>query len=106
MFEATGTIGYQPRAECTRAGRKGVVAMAKPVLVTSAAGGRQGKTGRHVSEMLLAQGVPVRAFVHQIDERSEHLRALGADIVQGDFLDIRSVQHAVEGTSAIYFAYP
>jgi len=80
--------------------------MAKPVLVTSAAGGRQGKTGRHVSEMLLAQGVPVRAFVHQIDERSEHLRALGADIVQGDFLDIRSVQRAVEGTSAIYFAYP
>src|SRR6266436_4473342 len=81
-------------------------AMAKPVLVTSAAGGRQGKTGRHVSEMLLAQGVPVRAFVHQIDERSEHLRALGADIVQGDFLDIRSVQRAVEDTSAIYFAYP
>ncbi len=80
--------------------------MAKPVLVTSAAGGRQGKTGRHVSEMLLAQGVPVRAFVHQIDERSEHLRALGADIVQGDFLDIRSVQRAVEDTSAIYFAYP
>ena len=28
-------------------------AMTKPVLVTSAAGGRQGKTGRHVSEMLL-----------------------------------------------------
>jgi len=81
-------------------------AMAKPVLVTSAGGGRQGKTGRHVSEMLLAQGVPVRAFVHQIDERSERLRALGADIVQGDFLDIRSVQRAVEGTSAIYFAYP
>ncbi len=80
--------------------------MAKPVLVTSAGGGRQGKTGRHVSEMLLAQGVPVRAFVHQIDERSEHLRALGADIVQGDFLDIRSVQRAVEDTSAIYFAYP
>jgi uncharacterized protein YbjT (DUF2867 family) len=80
--------------------------MTKPVLVTSAAGGRQGKTGRHVSEMLLQRGVPVRAFVHGIDERSEHLRTLGAEIVQGDFLDIRSVQRAVEGTSAIYFAYP
>jgi uncharacterized protein YbjT (DUF2867 family) len=80
--------------------------MTKPVLVTSAAGGRQGKTGRHVSEMLLKRGVPVRAFVHTIDERSEHLRALGAEIVHGDFLDIRSVQRAVEGTSAIYFAYP
>ena len=65
--------------------------MTKPILVTSAAGGRQGKTGRHVSERLLARGVPVRAFVHTIDERSERLRALGAEIVQGDFLDIRSV---------------
>jgi uncharacterized protein YbjT (DUF2867 family) len=80
--------------------------MTKPVLVTSAAGGSQGKTGRHVSEMLLKRRIPVRAFVHRIDERSERLRALGADIFQGDFLDIRSVQRAAEGTSAIYFAYP
>src|SRR3982075_2189651 len=80
--------------------------MAKPVLVTSAAGGRQGKTGRHVSEMLLKRGIPVRAFVHQIDERSEALRAQGAEIVEGDFLDVRSVKRAVEGTSSIYFAYP
>src|SRR6202790_4844153 len=80
--------------------------MAKPVLVTSAAGGRQGKTGRHISEMLLASGIPVRAFVHKIDEPSEHLRALGAEIFEGDFLDVRSVQRAVQGTSSIYFAYP
>src|SRR5258706_6250821 len=80
--------------------------MAKPVLVTSAAGGRQGKTGRHVSEMLLKRGIPVHAFVHKIDERSEHLRALGADIFEGDFLDVRSVQRAVHGTSSVYFAYP
>jgi len=80
--------------------------MTKPVLVTSASGGRQGKTGRHVSEMLLKRGVPVRAFVHTIDERSERLRALGAEIVEGDFLDARSVLRAAEGVSAIYFAYP
>jgi uncharacterized protein YbjT (DUF2867 family) len=80
--------------------------MMKPILVTSAAGGRQGKTGRHVAEMLLARGVPVRAFVRKLDERSERLRALGADIFEGDFLDIRSVQRAAKGTSAIYFAYP
>jgi uncharacterized protein YbjT (DUF2867 family) len=80
--------------------------MTKPVLVTSAAGGRQGKTGRHVSEMLLKRGVPVRAFVHRIDERSEQLRSLGADIFEGDFLDVRSVQRAVQGTSSVYFAYP
>ncbi len=77
-----------------------------PVLVTGAAGGRQGRTGRHVSEMLLARGVPVRAFVRSFDERSERLRRLGADVVEGDFLDIRAVQHAVAGVSAIYFAYP
>jgi uncharacterized protein YbjT (DUF2867 family) len=76
------------------------------VLVTSAAGGRGGKTGRRVSESLLARGVPVRAFVHQIDERSDRLRALGAEIFEGDFLDIRSVRRAVQGVSSVYFAYP
>src|SRR5256885_6945860 len=81
-------------------------AMAKPILVTSAAGGRQGRTGRHVSNRLLQRGIPVRAFVHKIDERSEQLRALGAEIFEGDFLDVRSVQRAVQGTSSIYFAYP
>lgn len=80
--------------------------MVKPVLVTSAAGGKQGKTGRQVSEMLLKRGIPVRAFVHKIDERSEQLRALGADVFEGDFLDVRSVQRAVQGTSSVYFAYP
>jgi uncharacterized protein YbjT (DUF2867 family) len=80
--------------------------MAKPILVTSAAGGRQGKTGRHLCELLLAQKIPARAFVHRIDDRSERLRALGAEIVEGDFLDLRSVQRAMQGTSAIYFAYP
>src|SRR6202163_5151882 len=98
MFKIIGTTWYQTRSKC-----KGAIAMAKPVLVTSAAGGRQGKTGRHVSEMLLARGVPVRAFVHRIDERSDRLRALGAEVFEGDFLDIRSVQRAAQGASSIYF---
>lgn len=76
------------------------------VLVTGAAGGQQGQTGRHVSEMLLARGVPVRAFVHRIDERSDRLRAIGAELFEGDFLDIAFVQRAVEGVASIYFAYP
>ena len=76
------------------------------VLVTGASGGRQGQTGRHVSEMLLAQGVPVRAFVHTADERSERLSRLGAEVFVGDFLDIGSVQRAVRGIASIYFAYP
>jgi uncharacterized protein YbjT (DUF2867 family) len=76
------------------------------VLVTGASGGQQGRTGRHVSEMLLARGIPVRAFVHRIDERSDRLRALGAEVVAGDLLDIRSVQRAAQGVISIYFAYP
>jgi uncharacterized protein YbjT (DUF2867 family) len=76
------------------------------VLVTGASGGQQGRTGRHVSEMLLARGVPVRAFVRRIDDRSEQLRVLGAEVLQGDLLDIRSVKRAVQGVSSIYFAYP
>src|SRR5271168_5324072 len=76
------------------------------VLVTGASGGRQGQTGRHVSEMLLARGVAVRAFVHTADARSERLSKLGAEIFVGDFLDIGSVQRAIDGVSSVYFAYP
>jgi uncharacterized protein YbjT (DUF2867 family) len=56
--------------------------------------------------MLLKRGIAVRAFVHKIDERSEQLRSLGAEIFEGDFLDVRSVQRAVQGTASVYFAYP
>jgi uncharacterized protein YbjT (DUF2867 family) len=76
------------------------------VLVTGASGGQQGRTGRHVSEMLLARGVPVRAFVHKLDERSEQLRALGAEVVEGDLLDYQSVRRVVHGISSVFFAYP
>src|SRR3954470_188688 len=80
--------------------------MTNTVLVTSAAGGSQGRTGRHVAEMLLQRGVPVRAFVRQIDERSDRLKSLGADIFVGDFLDVRSVEQAARDVASVYFAYP
>jgi uncharacterized protein YbjT (DUF2867 family) len=80
--------------------------MTKTVLVTSAAGGNQGRTGRHVSGMLLKRGARVRAFVRQIDERSDRLKSLGAEIFVGDFLDARSVEQAAKDVSSIYFAYP
>ncbi|MBX9650531.1 MAG: NAD(P)H-binding protein [Xanthobacteraceae bacterium] len=80
--------------------------MTNTVLVTSAAGGSQGRTGRHVAEMLLQRGVSVRAFVRQIDERSDRLKSLGADIFVGDFLDVRSVERAARDVSSVYFAYP
>jgi uncharacterized protein YbjT (DUF2867 family) len=76
------------------------------VLVTGAAGGQQGKTGRRVSELLLGRGVPVRALVRRMDERSDQLRALGAEVIEGDFLDYQSIERAVRGVSTVYFAYP
>src|SRR5215468_7347850 len=76
------------------------------ILTTGASGGTQGQTGRHVTEMLLRRGARVRAFVHRIDERSDRLRSLGAEVVEGDFLDIPSVQRAVRGVSRVFFAYP
>jgi uncharacterized protein YbjT (DUF2867 family) len=76
------------------------------VLVTGAAGGSQGRTGRRVTELLRQRDVPVRAMVRTVDERAEHLRSLGAEVVVGDFLDFRSIQEVVEGVSAVYFAYP
>jgi uncharacterized protein YbjT (DUF2867 family) len=76
------------------------------VLVTGAAGGQQGRTGRRVTELLRERGVPVRAMVRTWDERAEHLRNLGADVVVADFLDFASIRRAVEGVSTVYFAYP
>ena len=77
--------------------------MSKPrILVT----GATGKTGNFVVEQLLKREFPVRAFVHRIDERSERLEALGAEILQGDFLDLQSVRSAMRGVKRIYFCYP
>jgi uncharacterized protein YbjT (DUF2867 family) len=77
-----------------------------PVLVTGAAGGIQGSTGFHVTRLLLDRGHPVRAFVHRLDDRSDRLRALGAEVVDGDLRDFRSVAAAMGGIRRAYFAYP
>jgi uncharacterized protein YbjT (DUF2867 family) len=80
--------------------------MTKPVLVTSAAGGRQGKTGRHISEMLLKRGVPVRAFVRIVDDRAKQLRALVPRFSRAISSISSRCSAPLKGTSAIYFAYP
>jgi uncharacterized protein YbjT (DUF2867 family) len=80
--------------------------MLQPILVTGAAGGSQGSTGRRVATLLLAQGIPVRAFVHRLDGRAEALRELGAEVVQGDLLDLNSVRTSFKGIKRAYFTYP
>jgi len=78
----------------------------EPVLVTGAAGGSQGSTGFHVTRLLLDRGRTVRAFVHRLDDRSDRLRALGAEVIEGDLSDFRSVAAAMGGIHRAYFAYP
>lgn len=76
--------------------------MTNKVLIT----GATGATGGHAITDLLRRGIPIRALVHQIDERSEKLRAQGVEIVQGDLLDFEAIHAALEGITGAYFVYP
>jgi uncharacterized protein YbjT (DUF2867 family) len=76
--------------------------MAKPILVTGAAG-RVGGIGRTITQLLLKQGKSVRAMVRKEDERSRALRDMGAEVVVGDLLDLDSMHRAIAGCAAIYF---
>jgi uncharacterized protein YbjT (DUF2867 family) len=80
--------------------------MSNPILITGAAGGSQGSTGRLVAGLLLKQGFSVRAFVHKLDARSDQLRQQGAEILEGDLLNPTSVQAAMKEVKRAYFTYP
>jgi uncharacterized protein YbjT (DUF2867 family) len=80
--------------------------MIAPILVTGAAGGRQGATGNKITRFLLQRGVAVRAVVRRFDQRSDALRELGAEVVQADLLDITTVRSAMRGIRRAYFTYP
>jgi uncharacterized protein YbjT (DUF2867 family) len=80
--------------------------MPNTILVTGAAGGYQGSTGRRVTELLIEGGFSMRAFVHKLDDRSDHLQQLGAEVVRGDLLDPVSVRAAFSGIKRAYFTYP
>ena len=62
--------------------------MNRRILVT----GATGETGRYTTDLLISQGFKVRALVHKADERSEKLRARGADVVVGNLLDFDAVR--------------
>ncbi len=70
------------------------------------AGGSHGATGNHVVRRLLAQGLSVRAFVRQADERAKELGELGADIAVGDLHSFKDVRAALDGVQRAYFTYP
>lgn len=78
----------------------------EPVLVTGAAGGQQGSTGRHVVRLLLDRGQAVRALVRTDDERAAALRKMGAEVVVGDLREITDVLAAVRRVRRAFFTYP
>jgi uncharacterized protein YbjT (DUF2867 family) len=76
------------------------------ILITGAGGGSQGATGNRIVRLLAERGRSVRAFVHRSDDRSDRLRELGAEVVQGDLLDRYAVGSAMRGITRAYFTYP
>ena len=80
--------------------------MTNPILVTGAAGGRQGSTGNRIAHLLSQRGFTVRALVHKIDERSQRLENLGVEVLPGDLLNLDSVSRALRGIKRAYFTYP
>jgi uncharacterized protein YbjT (DUF2867 family) len=82
------------------------ILMSQPILVTGAAGGTQGSTGRLITSLLLEQGLPVRALVHKLDSRSDLLRQQGVEVLEGDLLNPASAQAAMRNVKRAYFTYP
>jgi uncharacterized protein YbjT (DUF2867 family) len=80
--------------------------MPHTILVTGAAGGSQGSTGRLVALLLRQKDFSVRAFVHKLDIRSDELHRQGVEIFEGDLLNPTSVQQALEDVKRAYFTYP
>src|SRR4051812_15639052 len=76
--------------------------MVSPILVTGAAG-RVGGIGRTITELLLQQGKAVRAMVRTEDERAQALRAMGAEVVAGNLLDLESMHRVIDGCETMYF---
>jgi uncharacterized protein YbjT (DUF2867 family) len=76
--------------------------MSKKILIT----GATGDTGRAAVRESIALGLDVRAMVHSIDARSDALKALGAEVVVGDLLQINTVREAMQGVEAAYFVWP
>ncbi|BBY18745.1 NmrA family NAD(P)-binding protein [Mycolicibacterium litorale] len=76
-----------------------------PILVIGATG-RHGNTGEHVVRRLHEEGRAVRVLARTLGDRTERLAALGAEIVQGDLHDRRTLVPALAEVDLVYFTYP
>jgi uncharacterized protein YbjT (DUF2867 family) len=75
---------------------------ASPILITGIPG-NVGGVGRAIVENLRRRGLPVRALARREDQRTDALRALGAEIVTGDLTRPEDVSRALEGCRRVYF---
>jgi NAD(P)H dehydrogenase (quinone) len=73
-----------------------------PILVTGAAG-NVGSVGRVVIKLLRERDLQVRALVHRLDERSQALSEMGAELVVADLTNGADVARAVTGCKRMYF---
>src|SRR5215470_11887863 len=73
-----------------------------PILVTGAAG-NIGSVGRSVVKLLRERDLPVRALVHRLDERSQALSEMGAELVVADLTNGADVVRALRGCKRMYF---
>lgn len=77
--------------------------MSKPKFLVT---GATGKTGAPTVEQLLALGYPVRALVRDKDARSQRLKALGAEVIEGSLEDLSDLRNAMRGVQRAYFCPP
>jgi uncharacterized protein YbjT (DUF2867 family) len=73
-----------------------------PILVTGAAGS-VGSVGRGVVKLLRERDLQVRALVHRLDERSQVLREMGAELVVADLTNGADVVRSLRGCKRMYF---
>lgn len=77
--------------------------MIKPRIIVT---GATGKTGSVVATELLRAGYPVRALVHREDDRSERLKARGAEIAIADMSDVERIAEALNDVQRAYYCPP
>lgn len=70
-----------------------------PILITGAVG----NVGGSVVKILRERGLPVRALVHRLDDRSQALKDMSAEVVVADLTNGRDVAHALNGCLRMYF---
>jgi uncharacterized protein YbjT (DUF2867 family) len=73
------------------------------VYLITGAGGGTGSISRRVVQLLLDGGEQVRAMVRRDDERADHLRAIGAEVIVGDLTRAGDIVDAMDGVRRMFF---